>query len=141
MSTAHAVKIGELAKLSGLSRDTIRYYESCDLISPSQRSDAGYRLYDGESLGRLAFISNAKALGFSLKDIGELLSINIDKGQYSCQNVKDLTQAKLQQVEAKMAELQRIQQALQSLHQTCCGGPESAESCSILQQLNQQAQQ
>lgn len=136
-STSSPFKIGQLAQLSGLSRDTIRYYESCDLIKPATRNDAGYRLYDQHTVNRLAFINNAKALGFSLKDIAELLSINVDKGQYSCQNVKDLTQTKLAQVEAKMAELSRIQQALKNLHQTCCGGPESAESCSILQQLNQ----
>lgn len=131
-------QIGQLAKISGLSRDTIRYYESTGLIPQAPRSSSGYRLYSQQTLQQLGFIHNAKTLGFSLKDIAELLSINLDKDLYSCENVKDLSRHKLQQVEQKIAELEKIRSALQQLHNICCGGQEPASSCSILQKLNQQ---
>lgn len=131
-------QIGQLAKISGLSRDTIRYYESTGLIPQAPRSPAGYRLYSEQTLEQLGFIHNAKTLGFSLKDITELLSINLDKDHYSCKDVKDLSRQKLQQVEQKIVELEKIKSALQQLHSICCGGQESASYCSILQKLNQQ---
>ena len=130
-----ALQIGELAKLSQCSIDTLRYYEKHGLLQPSGRTAAGYRQYDATALQQLQFIQRAKAVGFSLADIHELLSLRIDQDQHSCEEVKNLTASKLQAVAVKLAELQRFQQALQQLHDACCGGPESARHCTILSTL------
>lgn len=128
-------RIGELAKLTGVSNDTLRYYEKNKLITPAARTDAGYRMYESEAVEQIRFIQRAKGVGFTLNDINELLSIQIEKTEHSCQEVKTFTETKLDDVEKKLAELTRIKQALEKLNEACCGGPESAEHCSILQAL------
>ena len=128
-------KIGELAKLSGLSNDTLRYYEKHQLLAPATRTEAGYRLYHDEAVDQIRFILRAKAVGFTLKDISELLSLKVEKDAHSCQEVKEFTETKLLEVEQKLAELSRIKEALERLNAACCGGPESAIHCSILQAL------
>ena len=65
------LKIGQLAKKSGVTTKTIRYYELIGLIHETDRTDSGYRLYDEKDVERLIFIRKAKGLGFSLSDIGE----------------------------------------------------------------------
>lgn len=128
-------RIGELAKLTGVSNDTLRYYEKNQLIAPASRTDSGYRMYLPEAAEQIRFIQRAKGVGFTLSDINELLSIKIEKNEHSCQEVKTFTETKLEDVERKLAELMRIKQALEKLNEACCGGPESAEHCSILQAL------
>lgn len=128
-------RIGELAKLTGVSNDTLRYYEKNQLIAPARRTDSGYRIYPPEAAEQIRFIQRAKGVGFTLNDINELLSIQIEKTEHSCQEVKTFTETKLEDVEQKLAELTRIKLALEKLNEACCGGPESAEHCSILQAL------
>ncbi len=128
-------RIGELAKLTGVSNDTLRYYEKNQLITPAGRTESGYRMYTPEAVEQIRFIQRAKGVGFTLNDINELLSIQIEKTEHSCQEVKTFTETKLEDVEQKLAELTRIKQALEMLNAACCGGPESAEHCSILQAL------
>ena len=67
--------IGETARRSGFSASALRYYEDIGLVDPSGRTDSGYRLYDDEALGRLAFIARAKQLGCSLEEITDLVGI------------------------------------------------------------------
>lgn len=128
-------KIGELAKLSGISQDTLRYYEKMQLVEVACRTEAGYRLYSADSVARLRFIKQAKSVGFTLEGISELLSLKVDKASHSCAEVKQLTQLKLLEIEAKIRELNRIKQALGKLNDACCGGDVSAEHCSILHAL------
>jgi len=128
-------KIGELAGKLSVSTDTLRYYEKHQLITPITRSAAGYRLYNDEALRGLHFIIRAKSVGFSLNEIKELLSINVDKQHHSCGDVKTFTEQKLQQVEAKIAELSRFKDSLGLLVDACCGGEENATNCSILSAL------
>lgn len=128
-------RIGELAKLTGVSNDTLRYYEKNQLLAPAGRTDSGYRMYSPEAIEQIRFIQRAKGVGFTLNDIHELLSIQIEKTEHSCQEVKTFTESKLEDVEQKLAELTRIKLALEKLNEACCGGPESAEHCSILQAL------
>ncbi|GAA5214729.1 Zn(2+)-responsive transcriptional regulator [Corallincola platygyrae] len=128
-------KIGELSRQTGLSNDTLRYYEKMALITPATRTEAGYRLYDESSLSRLKFIQQAKYVGFSLEGIKELLSMRLDKSHHSCGEVKQLTEDKLVEIDNKIEELLRIKQALQVMNDACCGGAVSAEHCSILQAL------
>jgi MerR family Zn(II)-responsive transcriptional regulator of zntA len=128
-------RIGQLANKLSISTDTLRYYEKHDLITPLARSDSGYRLYNNNTLRTMNFIIRAKSIGFSLKEIKELLSIQVDKSHHSCADVKTFTKQKLQQVEIKMAELARFKTSLTVLIDACCGGDENAEHCSILSAL------
>ncbi|MDP4535759.1 Zn(2+)-responsive transcriptional regulator [Alkalimonas collagenimarina] len=129
------MKIGELVKRHGVSVDTIRFYEKQKLLSPSARSEAGYRLYNEADSQRLGFILRAKSVGFSLQQIRELLQIEDNKSEWQCADVKDKVQHKMQDIEQQIAELRRFHQALQQLDDACCGGPLSATECSILAAL------
>ncbi|MBV7316950.1 Zn(2+)-responsive transcriptional regulator [Shewanella sp. NIFS-20-20] len=128
-------KIGELASLCHIKTDTLRFYEKHGLLTPSERSEAGYRLYTAQDAERLQFILRAKAVGFSLSEINELLSIDLDRSHWQCVDVKAVVDTKLAQVTAKIQELQHFKDSLNKLSESCCGGPESAECCSILEAL------
>lgn len=128
-------RIGELATLFDVKTDTLRFYEKHGLLTSTTRSEAGYRLYSQDDAQKLRFIIRAKAVGFSLNDIAELLSIELDKANWACADVKGLVDTKLEQVQAKIAELEFFASSLNKLSQACCGGPDSAEHCSILEAL------
>jgi len=128
-------QIGDLAKKLSVTTDTLRYYEKHNLLIPCARSEKGYRLYNNNNLRSLQFIISAKKCGFTLKDIKELLSIQVDKHSHSCHDVKTFTEDKLTQINEKLSELKAIQRSLKKLVQACCGGDESAEYCSILSTL------
>ncbi len=131
------LKISELAEQTGLTAHTIRFYEKHGLISASERSEAGYRYYNDADVRRAEFVRSARNIGFSLDDIGQLLSIRLDKDSHSCQEVTDITQNKLDEVNGKIAELVSMQRTLERLLQSCCGGPEDATHCSIIEALEE----
>ncbi|MBY5923135.1 Zn(2+)-responsive transcriptional regulator [Ferrimonas balearica] len=128
-------RIGELAQRFEIKTDTLRYYEKHGLLSPSGRSDSGYRLYNDEDEVKLRFILRAKAVGFSLAQIQELLVIDASRAKWACQDVKGIVEKKVVELEQKIAELTQFRDSLQQLADACCGGPESAEHCSILEAL------
>ena len=136
MKTQNSYKIGQLAKITGLSVDTIRFYESKGLITPNQRSESGYRLYSKADVTTLRFVQRAKRVGFTLGEIHELLALKLQPDDHTCEEVKQYTADKMCEVNEKIAELVRIRDALQALHEVCCGGNESAAHCSILQTLD-----
>ncbi|WMN59165.1 Zn(2+)-responsive transcriptional regulator [Pseudoalteromonas xiamenensis] len=131
------MKIGELAKRLNISTDTLRYYENNGLISASARTGAGYRDYSDVQEHQLRFVLRAKAVGFSLSEIKELLKIRIDKQQYQCDEVKSITLAKLTLVQERIRELQCFERSLTVLAERCCGGAVPAEHCSILTTLEE----
>jgi MerR family Zn(II)-responsive transcriptional regulator of zntA len=131
------MKIGALAQQFDVTVDTIRFYEKQGLLATAPRSGAGYRQYGKADVQRLSFILRAKAIGFSLQQIRELLAIEDNKSAWVCADVKDKVALKIQEIEQQRAELQRLQQALQQLHNACCGGTVSANACSILAALAQ----
>lgn len=128
-------RIGKLALRYQIKKDTLRFYDKSGLLIPSSRSESGYRIYTQEDEQRLAFILRAKAIGFSLTDIAELLSIEVDKSNCACADVKGVVDSKLEVITSKIAELNFFKTSLQRLSDACCGGPESAEHCSILDAL------
>lgn len=128
-------RIGELAQRYEVKTDTLRFYDKHGLLTPSSRSESGYRIYSEADAERLRFILRAKAIGFSLIDITELLSIELDKSNRACADVKGLVNIKLADVEAKITELNYFRTSLQRLSNACDGGPGSAEHCSILEAL------
>lgn len=128
-------RIGQLAKLLDCSVETLRYYEQQGLLPASGRSDNGYRFYGEQAAQQLRFILRAKAMGFTLKEIQELLAIRVDPKSKSCGDVKAIAEHKLAIVDHKIAELRAIRQALGQVAEACCGGDVPAEHCSILQAI------
>lgn len=130
------MRIGELSKSTGFQVETLRYYETQGLLNPVSRSESGYRLYNKESLKQLNFIKKAKSVGFSLKEITELLTLRVERDQHSCGDVKSIAEQKLEQIDKKISELQSMHDALQKVANACCGGLEPATSCTILNALD-----
>ncbi|WP_094752036.1 Zn(2+)-responsive transcriptional regulator [Psychromonas sp. CD1] len=128
-------RIGELAKRYQVKTDTLRFYNKNGLLIPSLRSSSGYRLYTEHDSQRLSFILRAKEIGFSLTDIAELLSLKLDRENWACMDVKGLVNSKLDEINSKIKELECFKYSLQELSNSCCGGPESAIHCSILEAL------
>jgi len=128
-------RIGELAKRYQVKTDTLRFYDKQGLLTPSSRSESGYRLYTDEDASKLHFIIRAKGIGFSLTEIMELLFIETEKTNWACFDVKKMVDVKLQDIEEKLQELTQLKSSLITLSDSCCGGKESAENCSILEAL------
>lgn len=114
-------QIGVVAHELNINPKTIRYYEEIELIPPAQRTETGYRVYDQADIERLAFILRARALDFSLDDIGEILALR-ENGEAPCLYVTELVQQQIAAIDDKIAaltqlrhELEEIDQAAQSL--------------------------
>lgn len=129
------MKIGELAKRCGLSAHTLRYYEKQGLINASGRSESNYRIYNEQDLKTANFIKRSRDIGFSLEEVAVYLSIRADKPAHECQEAKNITNTKINQIEQQISELQTMLSALKRLSDACCGGSESTENCSILAAL------
>jgi MerR family Zn(II)-responsive transcriptional regulator of zntA len=106
------LRIGEVARQSGVGIETLRFYESRRLISPATRTEAGYRLYDRSVFDRLAFIKKAQSVGFSLDEIAWIVD-EAQQGRRPCAEVRTLAQARLAELDRKLAELKRYRGELQ----------------------------
>lgn len=127
------MKIGEVAKAAGVGIDAVRFYEREGLLPEPARRPSGYREYSSDVVMDLHFIKRAKELGFSLKEISELLSIGREPDA-TAGDVKRLAEEKLADLEDKIRSLQRMKRALRKVAESCPGsGPIS--DCSILQSL------
>lgn len=111
--------IGELAKRAGVNVQTIRFYEREELLPNVHRwPDSGYRDFDNEALLRLQFIRSAKELGFTLREIKELLDMRILPGE-SCAEVRQLIGTKLTDLDRRMTEMRRLRRTLVKLEKAC----------------------
>ena len=130
------MQIGVVAQQTGLSVDTIRFYEKESLIAPTQRSAGGYRLYNEHTVERLTLISRAQQLGFSLQEIRELLLIE-DGESPACSHVRDLITARSEQVRAKIAGLRQIEKRLERAQKQCSAALTQScnAECPVLQDL------
>ena len=130
--------IGRLAKAVGVNIQTIRYYERRHLLGPATRASSGYRLYGPEEEQRLRFIKNAQALGFTLREIAELLNLRVSQ-RAQCGDIQRKAEDKLQCVEAKVKALQALTRALESLIRSCRTG-QPTDRCPILTRLENDAE-
>lgn len=126
--------IGEVAKRAGVGVETVRFYERQGLIEEPSRRSSGYRQFDEQVVDRLRFIREAKELGFTLKEIKELLSLKLDPAT-TCGDVKGRAEAKIADIKEKIRTLQRMQKALVKLTKACSGDGPSRE-CPILESLD-----
>lgn len=129
------MRIGELAKAANVGVETVRFYERKGLIQqPLRPSDGGFRTYPRKATSRIRFIRQAQDLGFSLREIEDLLSLRADP-QTDCGDVKHRAQQKRDDVDDKIAQLQRIRLPLTKLIEAC-PGKGGLEICSIMDSLD-----
>ncbi len=125
--------IGQLANKANVNLETIRYYERRGLIPEPPRNKSGHREYSLEEVKRTEFIKRSQTLGFSLKEILELLSLRVEPGR-TCGDVKERVEAKIADIEKRIEDLERIREALLSMSNKCIGkGP--VGKCPILEEL------
>jgi MerR family copper efflux transcriptional regulator len=127
------MRIGEIAKAAGIGIDAVRFYEREGLIPKAARRPSGYREYPPEVVVNLRFIRNAKDLGFSLREISELLRLELAGGATPA-DVKALAETKLDDIEERIRGLQRMRRALRKLVESCPGDGKLSD-CSILRAL------
>ncbi|PHS09139.1 MAG: heavy metal-responsive transcriptional regulator [Blastopirellula sp.] len=126
--------IGKVAERAAVGIETIRFYEREGLLDTPTRSASGYRQFDVSVVKRLQFISRAKELGFTLKEIRELLSLRVDS-DICCEDVKAKADAKIADIENKIVSLRKMKKALTQLS-TACGASEATAECPILEALD-----
>lgn len=129
----NGLTIGKVAKGAGIGIETVRFYEKEGLLDPPSRTRANYRIYPPRAIVRLRFIKRAKRLGFSLKEIKDLLSLKQDS-QATKADVKKKTQAKITDIELKIRDLSRIKETLEWLEESCDGHGHTSD-CPILDAL------
>lgn len=125
---------GELAKMSGVHIETIRYYEKVELLPKPPRSNAGYRMFSSESVNRLRFIKHAQDLGFSLREIKELLDLRVTP-EAKRTDVRARAAEKLADIGNRIRHLRSMQKSLERLVNSCCGDG-SIGDCPILESLD-----
>lgn len=124
--------IGKLSSQSGVGIDTVRFYEREGLLPKAARTQSGYRVYTRDDVDRLRFIRRAKALGFSLEEVAELLRLNVAKGSRA--SVKTLAQQRLADIDQKLSEMTAIRDALATLVKRCTGTGE-VKGCPIIEDV------
>ena len=130
------LSISQVAKRGGVNIQTIRYYERQGLLAPTSRTEAAYRIFSAESVRRIRFIKRAQELGFSLKEIKDLLSLRIDAHTTQA-DIRKRTQAKIADVEQKILHLQAIHASLLRMAEDCSGCG-SLKDCPILESLDKE---
>ena len=133
-TTMKLLTIGKVAEQAGVGIETVRFYEREGLLEKPTRSASGYRQFNVDVVKRLTFISRAKELGFTLKEIKELLSLRVDS-EICCEDVKAKVGVKIADIESKVATLHKIKKALVRLS-TACGKRKQTAECAILEALD-----
>lgn len=142
---SHPARIGQVARETGLSIDTIRFYEKQGLLRPSPRTEGGFRVFGTGDIETLKFIRKAQELGFSLSEIRELLILRADHVP-ACSHVKELLNQKLSAVEQKIEELQNLEHSLKCALRKCNRGlkataPGHEDCCPVLEEISRAARE
>jgi MerR family transcriptional regulator, mercuric resistance operon regulatory protein len=128
-----ALTIGQVAKHSGVHKETIRYYQSLGLVDEPPRSPGSVRRYGNATVARLIFIKRAQQLGFTLQEVGKLLLL--EDGQ-NCGETRKLAEEKLTLIKARIADLNRMRRLLEGLVAQCHQG-KRPRACPIISTLTQ----
>jgi len=142
-AVSHAAKIGRVADETGLSIDTIRFYEKQGLLKRSPRTEGGFRLFGAGDIETLKFVRKAQELGFSLNEIRELLILRADRVP-TCSHVKELLDRKLTSVEQKITELRSLELSLKRALRKCkrelkTATPGNENCCPVLEEITRAA--
>ena len=131
-----SLTIGHLAKETGVNLETVRYYERRGLLPKPPRSASGYRLFPSEAARRLRFIRRAQELGFSLREIRELLALRVSPTANRTE-IRAKAEAKIADIEAKIRTLESMRKTLRKLTKSCAGCG-STTVCPILESLDKE---
>ena len=125
--------IGELARKANVNKETIRYYERKGLIPEPPRNKSGHREYSQMDVKRTEFIKRTQSLGFSLREINDLLLLKIEP-ESTCKDIQELVKSKITDIDQKITDLTLIKETLKKLANRCTGkGP--VGGCPILDEL------
>jgi len=130
------ISIGQLAKAAGVGVETVRFYERRGLLDVPARKDSGYRQYDDDAVERLRFIRRAQQVGFTLKEIQDLLALRDDPDARRA-DVRDRATGKVADIDAKVRDLLAMRESLVALL-TSCEGDGPASGCPIITALGDQ---
>ncbi len=128
--TAKPLTIGHLARAAGVNVETVRYYQRVGLVTEPHKPASGYRQYPADTIERIRFIKRAQKLGFSLKEINELLAL----GEGHCEDVRQRAEHKQRKIEQQIADLEAMKATLESLIQACTENGQA--HCPIIETLN-----
>ncbi|MCK0716347.1 MerR family DNA-binding protein [Chromohalobacter sarecensis] len=132
------MKVSDLARATDVTGETVRHYTREGLLHPQRDPDNGYQLYDADDLNRLRFIQRARTLGFSLREVREILE-HADHGDSPCPMVRDLLAERLPEIQARIRELQalatRMEHALSSWRDMPDGTPDGHSLCRLIESL------
>lgn len=124
--------IGKVAKESGVGVETVRFYERKGLIQKPKKSGGNaFRSYQPDDARKIRFIKRAQELGFTLREIKELLDLNASP-RATCDDVRVRAEAKLEEIEAKIKDLKRMKQSLKALEDACNKSREAMACCRIM---------
>lgn len=126
--------IGHVAKQAEVNIQTVRYYERKGLVIPADRTDSGYRTYTAAAVQRIRFIKQAQAIGFTLREIEELLSLRVAQDS-TCADIRKRAEDKVTDVDVKILKLQAMRQALLLLIGRC-DNDSSVKECPIIEALD-----
>ena len=134
-TSSEQFKIGEIARQSGVGVEALRFYESRGLIAPVARTESGYRLYDSKVLSRLSFIKKAQSIGFSLEEIGQIVS-DSELGTQPCADVRQLASEKLAELDRRIRQLQLYRRDLRkTVSAWDSQGQADGEICGLIEGL------
>lgn len=130
-------QIGDLANATGLTPDTIRYYERQKLLPKAERTEGGFRTYDASAVARIEFVRRAKAHGLTLREIRELVSYQASAGRDGCQSVHDLLSRKLRELDSRRVELEEFSATLRTYLAMCARAlkGQSTVECPVVEDL------
>ncbi|VTU31375.1 Zn(II)-responsive regulator of zntA [Variovorax sp. SRS16] len=128
----HAFTISKLADAASVGVEAVRYYQRSGLLAAPNRVDGGFRKYSEDDVRRLRFIKRAQALGYSLEDIAELMSLSTTRDRL---RVREITRERVAEIRERMADLQSMASALEGLADCCAQAPEGS-ACSIIAALS-----
>jgi MerR family transcriptional regulator, copper efflux regulator len=128
-----SMTIGAVAEAARVNVATVRYYERRGILAAPRRTESGYRQYDPSAVARIRFIRRAQELGFSLDEIADLLALRVEDPA-ACGAVESATRAKLEDVESRIRELERLREILKDLLGSC-RAREATSECPVLELL------
>ncbi len=125
--------IGKVAERAGVGVETVRFYERKGIIERPRRRESGFRQYPTDTVRRIRFIKRAQEVGFTLKEIMDLLDLRLESG-CTCGDVRQRAEQKVEEIERKVRDLKRMKRALNELI-CACDGKGGVDGCTILNSL------